>query len=93
MSKPNTWIKYNAVDFGTKKLNTIQVKVHSENGGMLRISINDTHGPILSQVKIPEHPGWQVIEIKLKQFHSGIQNLVVESLSDNDVEIDWISFR
>jgi len=34
-----------------------------------------------------------VIEIKLKHFQKGIQNLVVESLGDNEVEIDWISFR
>ncbi len=93
MNKPNAWIKYNAVDFGTKKAKTIQVKVHSENGGILRIRINDANGPILSQVKLPEHTGWRVIETKLKKFQSGIQNLVVESLSDNDVEIDWISFR
>ncbi len=66
MNKPNTWIKYNAVDFGTKKVKTIQVKVHSEKGGILQIRINDANGPILSQVKVPEHTGWQVIETKLK---------------------------
>ena len=93
MNKPNAWIKYNAVDFGTQKAKTIQVKVHSENGGILRISMNDAKGPVLSQVKVPEHSGWQVIEAKLEQFQPGIQNLVVESLSDNEVEIDWITFR
>jgi hypothetical protein len=93
MNKPNAWIKYNAVDFGTKKAKTIQVKVHSENGGILRISINETNGPVLAQVKVPEHTGWLVIETQLKQFQPGIQNLVVESLSENEVEFDWISFR
>jgi hypothetical protein len=93
MNKHNTWIKYNSVDFGTQKAKTIQVKVHSEKGGILQISINDANGPILSQVKVPGHTGWQVIETELKQFQPGIQNMVVESLSDNDVEIDWISFR
>jgi hypothetical protein len=93
MDKTNAWIKYNAVDFGTKKANTVQVKVHSEKGGILRIRINDANGPVLSQVKIPEHTEWQVIETRLKQFQPGIQNLVIESLSDNNVEIDWISFR
>jgi hypothetical protein len=34
-----------------------------------------------------------VIETQLKQFQPGIQNLVVESLSENEVEFDWISFR
>jgi hypothetical protein len=92
MNKPNAWIKYNAVDFGTKKAKTIQVKVHSDNGGILRIRINDANGLVLSQVKIPEHTGWQVIKAKLKQIQPGIQNLVVESLGDSAVEIDWISF-
>jgi hypothetical protein len=93
MNKPNAWIKYNGVDFGTKKAKKIQVKAYSENGGILQIRIRDTNGPVLSQVKIPGHTGWQVIEVKLKQFLPGVQNLVVESLSDKDVEIDWISFR
>jgi hypothetical protein len=93
MNKPNAWIKYNAVDYGTKKAKTIQARVHSENGCILRISINDANGPVLAQVKIPGHTGWQVIEAKLKQFQPGIQNLVVQSLGDNAVEIDWISFR
>jgi hypothetical protein len=93
MDKTNAWIKYNAVDFGTQKANKIQVKVHSERGGILRIRINDTNGPVLTQVKIPEHKEWQVIETRLKPSQPGIQNLVIESLSDNNVEIDWISFR
>jgi hypothetical protein len=93
MTKPNAWIKYDAVDFGTKEGKTIQVKANSEKGGVLQIRINDVNGPVLSEVKVPEHAGWQVIEIKLKQFHPGIHNLVAESLSDNAVEIDWITFK
>jgi hypothetical protein len=93
LKKSNAWIKYNAVDFGTQKAKTIQVKVHSENGGTLQIRLRDANGPVLSQVEVPEHTGWRVIEINLKQYQTGIHNLVVESLSDNEVEIDWISFR
>jgi hypothetical protein len=93
MSKPNSWIKYNAVDFGTKKAKTIQVKVLAENGGMLRISIGNSGGPVLSQVKVPGSAGWQIIKAKVKQFQPGIQNLVVETLSDNEAEIDWVSFK
>ena len=93
MEKSNSWIKYNAVDFGTKTAKTIQVRVHSENGGILQIRLHDAKGPVLSQVEVPKHTGWRVIEVKLEQFQPGIQNLVVESLSDNEVEIDWISFR
>ena len=93
MKKSNAWIKYNAVDFGTKKAKIIQVSVHSEKGGILQIRLHDADGPVLSQVKVPEQDGWRVIEIKLKQFQKGIHNLVVESLDDNEVEIDWVSFR
>jgi hypothetical protein len=93
MSKPNDWVRYNAVDFGNKKAKVIQVKAHSEKGGILQIRTNDSNGIILSQVKVPGNTGWQVIEAKVKQFQPGIQNLVIELSGDNIVEIDWVSFR
>jgi len=93
MSKPNDWVRYNAVDFGNKKAKVILVKAHSEKGGILNIRTNDSNGIILSQVKVTGNTGWQVIEAKVKQFIPGVQNLVVESSGDNEIEIDWISFK
>jgi hypothetical protein len=93
MSQPNDRMRYNAVDFGTRKPKTVQVKAHSEKGGILKISINDSKGTILSQVQVPGTTGWQVIDAKVKKFKPGIQNLIVESLGDHEVEIDWISFK
>jgi hypothetical protein len=93
LSKTNAWIKYNAVDFGLKKAKKVQLKVHSETGSTLQISIGNSVGPVLSEVKVPGGAGWQIIEAKVKQFHPGIQDLVVTSLSDEAVEIDWVSFK
>jgi hypothetical protein len=89
----NAWVRYNAVDFGIKKLKTVQVKANSENGGILQIRLNNANGPLLSQVKIPAGSGWNVVDAKVREFQPGIQNLVVVSADDNPVEIDWISFK
>jgi hypothetical protein len=93
VSKPNAWIRCNAVDFGTEKAKKVQVKVHAENGGTLQIKIGNSTGPVLSQVDVPANTGWQTIEAKVKKSRPGIQNLILESLGDQKVEIDWISFK
>ncbi len=78
---------------GPKKPKQFRLKCIQKTEASLQIRLRDANGPVLSQVEVPEHTGWRVIEIKLKQYQTGIHNLVVESLSDNEVEIDWISFR
>jgi hypothetical protein len=93
LSKTNSWIKYNAVDFGLKKAKKVELKVHSATGSTLQISIGNSGGAVLTQVNIPGGAGWQIIEAKVKQFYPGIQDLVVKSLGDEAVEIDWVRFK
>jgi hypothetical protein len=93
MSKPDSWINYNAVDFGSDKTKKVQCKVYSKTGGTLQIRIGNFNGPVLAQVKVAAGSGWQIVEAPVKKSQPGIQNLVVESSGDNDVEIDWIRFR
>jgi hypothetical protein len=93
LSKPDSWIKYNEVDFGSNKSKKVQCQVYSKAGGTIQIRIGNFNGLVVAQVKVPAGTGWQIVEAPVKKSQPGIQNLVVESSGDNDVEIDWIRFR
>ena len=87
----NAWVQYNAVDFGKKKFQTVQVKTLSKAGGTLQIRLDKTDGTLLSEVKIPKDMGWDTVDAPVLNYQSEIHNLVVV-LKDHPVEIDWIQF-
>ena len=89
----NAWVGYNAVDFGSKKPEKVQVKAIAEKGGILQIRLNHADGLLLSEVKIPAGSEWIVVEAKVKKFKPGIQNLVIVSADEHQMEIDRISFK
>ena len=88
----NAWIQYNAVDFGNKKLKNVEIKAMSGAGSIVQIRLDKVDGTILSEVEIPKGTEWKVIEAKVKDYQSGVHNLVV-TLKDSPVEIDWIRFK
>jgi len=92
LDNQNAWIQYNAVDFGNKKLKNLEIKAMSGAGSIVQIRLDKVDGTILSEVEIPKGTEWKVIEAKVKDYQSGIHNLVV-TLKDSPVEIDWIRFK
>jgi hypothetical protein len=93
LDKQNAWIQYNTVDFGNKKLKSVNVQAFSQNGGTLQIRMDKADGVILAEVKIPKGTGWNIVEARLSKYQKGIHNLIVV-LKDNDpVEVDWIQFK
>ncbi len=92
LDNQNAWIQYNAVDFGNKKLKNVEIKAMSGAGSIVQIRLDKVDGTILSEVEIPKGTEWKVIEAKVKDYQSGVHNLVV-TLKDSPVEIDWIRFK
>jgi Glycosyl hydrolases family 43/Carbohydrate binding module (family 6) len=93
LDKQNAWIQYNTVDFGNKKLKSVQVKALSYSGGILQIRLDKTDGTLLAEVKIPESTGWNTVDTRLSKYQKGIHNLVVVLKNNNPVEVDWIQFK
>jgi hypothetical protein len=93
LTEKGAWIKYNAIDFGTRKLKTVQLNARSDSGGSIQIRVNSADGPVLSEVGIPKNYKWNFATARLKKYHPGIQNLVVVSSGDQPVEIDWLIFK
>ncbi len=48
LDKQNAWISYNSVDFGNKKLKSVQVQALSGTGGTLQIRLDKPEGQLLS---------------------------------------------
>jgi hypothetical protein len=92
LDKQNAWIEYNTVDFGTKKLKSINVQALSHAGGTLQIRIDKTDGILLAEVKIPKSAGWNTVDARLSKYQKGIHNLIVVLKDNNPVEVDWIRF-
>ncbi|HDR89452.1 MAG TPA: carbohydrate-binding protein [Bacteroidetes bacterium] len=93
LDMPNAWIKYNAVDFGNKKIKSVQVKAKSLKGGTLQIRLDKADGAILCEVKIPKGTGWNRMNSNIFTYQAGIHNLIVILKDGNPVEIDWIRFN
>jgi hypothetical protein len=92
LDKQNAWIRYNSVDFGSKRLKQVQVYAASQTGGTLQIRLDKPDGVILAEVKIPKGTDWNTFNTRLSKFQKGIHDLIVVLHDNNAVEIDWIKF-
>jgi hypothetical protein len=93
MGSQNAWIRYNAVDFGHKKLKLVQVRASAQTGGTFQIRLDKEDGKLLAEVKIPESNDLITVDKRILNYQKGTHNLVVILKDINPVEIDWISFR
>jgi hypothetical protein len=91
-SKQNSWITYNAVDFGNKKLKTVMVTASSHTGGTLQIRLGKPDGLLLTEVKIPKSAGLNIINTRLSKYQKGVHNLVIVLKDNSTVDVDWIQF-
>jgi hypothetical protein len=92
LDKQNAWIQYNTIDFGNKKLKSVQVKALSQTGGTLQIRLDKADGILLTELKIPKGTAWNTVNTRMLKFQKGIHNLVVVLKDNNPVEVDWIRF-
>ncbi|HMO62684.1 MAG TPA: family 43 glycosylhydrolase [Ferruginibacter sp.] len=91
--KAGAWVQYNSVDFGKKPANKILVKANAPAGAALQVHTGGLNGPVIAKIKIPATGQWKIISYKLLQPVKGIQQLFIQSTSNNMVDIDWIQFE
>ena len=92
LSKQNSWITYNTVDFGNKKLKSVQVNASSQTGGVIQIRLDKPDGLLLAEVKIPKSAGLNIINTRLSKYQKGVHNLVIVLKDNSTVDVDWIQF-
>ena len=71
-NKSGSWIQYNSVDFGQKKIKSVVVKGFSEKGGVLQMRNKGINKTIIAEVIIPKGSTWA--EIKSPLLKIGIGN-------------------
>ena len=89
---PKSWVQYNSVDFGSKKITSVEVKAKSATGGIVQIHVDKIDGPIVAEVTIPKGNELKAIEGKVSKTQKGVHNLFVV-LKDSPVEVDWVKFK
>jgi len=68
LGEKDAWVQYNAVDFGSKKLKSVQIKASSQTGGTLQIRLGKADGILLAEVKIPESTDLNTVETRLLKY-------------------------
>jgi hypothetical protein len=89
----DSWVQYNSVDFGKKKLKTVSVNALSAEGGTLQIRANGINGPVIAEVKIPQSSEWKISKASVLKFEPGVKNIFIVMKDGKQVEADWISFE
>lgn len=93
LSASTAFVRYDAVEFGTKKLKKVLVQANAPAGGTLEIRIDKIDGPLLAKVTIAPGTKWYTAQTRLAQYKSGIHNIYIISTGEPKIEIDWISFE
>jgi len=93
LAAKDAWIQYNSVDFGKSKIRKIAIQASSKTGGNLQIRIDNINGPVIAKIEIPKGTEWNLASSALSKSYPGIHNFVVQLQDDNNIEIDWISFK
>ncbi|MGB3008403.1 MAG: family 43 glycosylhydrolase [Chitinophagaceae bacterium] len=88
-----SWVQYNSVDFGKKKLKTVSVNALSVAGGTLQIRTNGINGPVIADVKIPQSIEWKISKASVLKFEPGVKNIFIVMKDGKQVEADWIRFE
>ena len=85
--------KYNAVDFGKKKLKSVIVKAISSTGGTLQIHFDNANNSPVATIEIPKTDDWKEIKVPVTKFKSGIHNLIISLKANSNVQVDWLQFE
>jgi len=89
----DSWVRFNAVDFGKRAGKRIEVRVKASGGGALEIRLDKPDGPVVSRVSVTKGDDWQVVRAAAKKIPAGVHDLFVTRAGAEPVEVDWISFR
>jgi len=86
-------LKYNNVDFGTKKLKSLLVNARSISGGIIQIRLDGLKGPLLAEINVLKGERWSVLEAPVLEWKPGVHHLFVSLNGEGNVEVDWVKLE
>jgi hypothetical protein len=93
INQKNSWVRYNAVEFGMGTIKGLNIKALSNQGSHVEIRLDDVAGDLIASLDIPPGKGWTLSKSKLTKVPIGKHDLIVILKSSNPAEIDWLQFR
>ncbi|WP_198170186.1 family 43 glycosylhydrolase [Mucilaginibacter arboris] len=93
LERKDSWVRYNAVDFGKKKLKVANGKTLSAQSSLLEIRIDKVDGTLLASMKVVPGSNWNLNKTSLTNFPSGTHDLFVILKDAHPVQLDWIRFE
>jgi len=92
-NQKGAWVRYNAVDFGVKKLKDIEVMASATSGGNFEVRLDKPNGILLANAKVSKGAGWHTTKSALLKSPMGKHDLFVISKDVNSADIDWVKFN
>lgn len=93
INRPEAWVIYNTVDFGSDAVKKMKARVRSEKGGKIVVRTSGENGKPIAELPVKATNGWTEMNVDVSYAPTGIQNLTVVSGGEYPVTIDWISFE
>ena len=92
-SQAGAWIRYNAVDFGTKPLKAVEVMGSSAQGSAVEIRLDQLDGMLIGTGKVEKNDGWRITKTALTKIPKGTHDLFIVLKGANAASIDWVRFE
>ena len=92
LSQKGAWVRYNAVDFGHKKVKAVGVMAMSEQGTVVEVRLDRVNGGLLGTTKIGKSGDWKITKTNLLKTPSGKHDLFIILKDANPASIDWVRF-
>ena len=93
LTAPEAWVRYDRVDFGSKKLGAVKLRASSSTGGTIAVRLDSIDGPAIARADIAPGTDWSVVSAALSAAPSGVHDVIVTLTDAKPVDIDWIQFQ
>ena len=90
LPRPETWVEYEDIDFGSASPKTVKMRVRSEKGA--RIAFSAAENQYFAHMDIPASAAWTEVSAPMESELTGL-NYVRAVVESGDVQIDWMTFE
>lgn len=82
-------VVYENVDFGTKDVKSVTVRVKTHANARLQVKAGDK---VVALIDVAKSAAWTEVTLPVAQAPRGVQTLEVSLLRGSNVEVDWLGF-
>ena len=90
LPRPETWVEYEDIDFGSASPKTVKMRVRSEKGA--RVAFSAAENQYFAHMDIPASAAWTEVSAPMESELTGL-NYVRAVVESGDVQIDWMTFE